>query len=298
MQSFASDGSKVYIEQDLGQEHELREKKSGAALNIEKPVISQGGALPTNNFFLLMPIAVLAGLLSFLSPCCLSLIPGYFAHTLKTKGRIFRGSVGFFMGLALVLALLGASAAFLGMFAANQTKQSLGQLAGVILVVFGILTLLEKGFPGLGVKAKAPATFGKSVVFGALFGIGWSPCIGPILLSLFALAASTSTLLEGSALLLAYAGGLSIPLLLLSLYFDNIDRDSLVWRIIKGRLLRTRILGREFCVHSTSLISGMLLIILGVLMAFGYLYAFNTLVPAWLQKAEGDLLSFFGSMMR
>ena len=117
--------------------------------------------------------------------------------------------------------------------------------------------------------------------------------MGPILLSLFALAASTSTLIEGAVLLLAYALGLSIPLLLLSLYFEHLDRNGLVWRMIKGREFSITIFGKEFRVHSTSLISGALLITIGLLMALGYLYVFNSLTPQWIQKLEGDLLNFF-----
>jgi hypothetical protein len=268
--------------------------KADGSASMVKPDFSKAAltALPTTNFLLLLPIAILAGLLSFLSPCCFSLIPAYFAHTLKTKEKIFMNSIGFFIGLGLLVMVLGAAAAFIGSFTVNQDKQLFGQVAGVVMVALGFLTVLGKGFSGLQITSKPPANFHDSITFGALFGLGWSPCMGPILLSLFALAANASTLMEGAVLLLAYALGLSIPLLLLSLHFERLDRDGLVWRMIKGREFSVNVFGKEFHAHSTSLISGALLITIGLLMALGYLYAFNSLTPQWIQKLEGDLLNF------
>ncbi len=263
---------------------------------LRKPDFSSIAAsnLPTTNFFIILLIALVAGLLSFLSPCCFSLLPAYFAHTIKSKEKILLNGIGFFIGLGLLLSFIGGAAALFGSFAVAHEKQLLGQAAGVVMLILGVMTILGRGFSGLKIDSKAtPSTFHGSVAFGALFGLGWSPCIGPILLALFALAANSSTIFQGMLLLLAYSAGLSLPLILLSLYIEKINKKGLLWRLIKGRGFTVAVFGREFYLHSTSVLSGLLMVALGSLMATGYLYAFNSLTPAWLQKLENDLLGFF-----
>jgi cytochrome c-type biogenesis protein len=248
--------------------------------------------LPTTNFLILLPIAIIAGILSFLSPCCFSLIPAYFAHTVKTKGKILVNSIGFFLGLGLLLAAIGGIAAFLGSFAVNQGKLLFGQFAGILMIILGVMNIAGMGFSGLKISSKAePSNFRSSVAFGTLFGLGWSPCIGPVLLSLFALAANSSTITEGMILLLAYAAGLSLPLLLMSVYFERLDRKGRVWSLLQGKEIVIE--GTGIRIHSTSLLSGLLLIVLGLLMATGYLFALNSLTPQWIQQLEGNLIDFF-----
>ena len=104
--------------------------------------------------------------------------------------------------------------------------------------------------------------------------IGWSACIGPILASLLLLSATTGTVLKGSMLLFIYTLGLGIPLIIISFYFDKIMNKKF-WRILRGKMISFKIFGKEINIHSTYLISGIILIIIGVLIFNDYLYKLN-----------------------
>ena len=105
-----------------------------------------------------------------------------------------------------------------------------------------------------------------SFLFGGVFGIGWSACIGPILASLLLLSATTGTILKGTLLLFIYAVGLGLPLLILSVYFEKIKTKKF-WRALQGRMV-----GK---IHTTYLISGILLIIIGILIFTDFLFSLN-----------------------
>jgi cytochrome c-type biogenesis protein len=181
-----------------------------------------------------IPIAFLAGVVSFLSPCVLPLVPGYVSmlsgasiEELKSgagaalAGRLVRNSLAFVAGFSVVFVTLGASATAVGNFL--LTKRTIfNAVAGGIIIVFGLhLTGLVKipllyrearlqtGAPGRGL--------GGSFVLGFAFAFGWTPCIGPILTGILALAATRGTLFQGMFLLAVYSAGLAIPFLLTSL---------------------------------------------------------------------------------
>ena len=226
-------------------------------------------------FLLLAVLALFAGLLSFLSPCCLPVLSAYFAHNINTnKGEMVKNTIFFFLGLATVFSIFGMGATLIGSLF-RENRLIFTQLAGAIIIIFGLLEIFGKGFSGLHIhfKGNHKTPIG-SYLFGAVFALGWSACIGPILASLLLLAATSGTIAKGTVLLFIYALGLSIPLLLISFYFDKI-KTKRFWKILQGRIISFKILRKEVSIHTTYLISGIILIILGLLIFNDYLFKLN-----------------------
>lgn len=181
-----------------------------------------------------IPIAFVAGLVSFLSPCVLPLVPGYISmlsgasvEEMKSgagaalASRIFRNSLGFVVGFSAVFVTLGASATAVGNFLLAK-RTVFNVVAGIIIIIFGLhLTGLVK-IPLLYREARMETGAPRrglvgSFLLGFAFAFGWTPCIGPILTGILALAATRDTLFQGMFLLGIYSAGLAIPFLLTSL---------------------------------------------------------------------------------
>jgi len=228
-------------------------------------------------FLILALLAFSAGILSFLSPCCLPVLSAYFAHNVNSKrGEVLKNTIFFFLGLATVFSIFGMGATLIGSLF-RENRLIFTQVAGAIIIIFGVLEIFGKGFSGLHIRLrKINKTPIGSYLFGTVFAIGWSACIGPILASLLLLSATTGTILKGSALLFIYTLGLGIPLIVISFYFDKI-KNKRFWKILSGRMISFKIFGKEINVHSTYLISGIILIIMGVLIFNDYLYRLNQL---------------------
>lgn len=220
-----------------------------------------------------IPIAFLAGVVSFLSPCVLPLVPGYVSmlsgatiEELKADagsaltGKILGNSVAFVVGFSTVFTVLGASATTVGRFLLAQ-RNAFNIVAGIIIIIFGLhLTGLVK-IPFLyrdkRIDAGAPRRgLGGSFVLGFAFAFGWTPCIGPILTGILAVAATRDTVLQGVFLLAVYSAGLAIPFLLTGLGLTQFLRFYARFR-------------KHLQVVEVA--SGVLLIALGVLMAFNRL---------------------------
>lgn len=220
-----------------------------------------------------IPIAFLAGLASFLSPCVLPLVPGYISmlsgasvEELKQDAggallhRVMRNSLAFVAGFTVVFVILGASATWVGHFLrAHQTTFNL--VAGIIVIIFGLhLTGLVK-IPLLYREARldtgAPRrSLGGAFVLGFAFAFGWTPCIGPILAAILTIAAQRQTVYQGMFLLAVYSSGLAIPFLLTSVGLSSF------LKFYKG--FRKHL-------QAVEVASGILLIALGTLMAFNKL---------------------------
>jgi cytochrome c-type biogenesis protein len=208
-----------------------------------------------------IPIAFLAGVVSFLSPCVLPLIPGYISmlsgatiEELKSSGggalvgRIFRNSLAFVVGFSLVFVALGASATTVGNFLLAR-RTAFNIVAGIIIIVFGLhLTGLVK-IPLLYREARIGAGAPRrglvgSFLLGFAFAFGWTPCIGPILTGILALAATRETVFQGMFLLAIYSAGLAIPFLLTGLglsqflrFYGGFRKHLQVVEIASGVLL-------------------------------------------------------------
>ena len=226
-----------------------------------------------------------AGVLSFLSPCVFPLIPAYLAQLTGTsfqdlqemedneRRRIMvRNSVAFVVGLALVFTLFGASATFLGKFFLNN-QVLVGRIAGFAIVLFGLhmmgviqipFLMRESRMDIADARQRSPGLTG-SVFMGAAFGVGWTPCIGPVLASILAIASQADTVVTGMVLLLAYALGLGVPFILMALVLNR----------AAGRKAMGKI--RQY-MPQLSAASGALLILMGLLVFTGNLIELSNLI--------------------
>lgn len=229
----------------------------------------------------LIPITFLAGLFSFLSPCTLPILPAYFAFTSQAKKEhVTLMSIAFFLGLATTIVLLGASATALSRILFNYLSL-LTTLGGVLIILFGVMSFFGIGFSGLQLLDRPVGGFLGSYLYGATFSLGWSACVGPILGALLTLLATQGiAVLQGALLAFVYALGLGTPLILISTFFSRLGTGSRFWSFIKGRAVSLQVAGREVHLHTTSMASGVLLILMGILLASGNLAA----ISEWTQQ--------------
>ncbi len=170
-------------------------------------------------------VALGAGLISFLSPCVLPLIPGYVSfisgqslqEILKSKKIDILPLILFCLGFSTVFIILGASASFLGQ-TLLQNSETLRIIAGVIIIIFSLQLIGLININFLNLEKRFEAKKSKNILFpytiGLAFGFGWTPCIGPILGSILALASIEETLSKAIILLGFYSIGLAIPFVL------------------------------------------------------------------------------------
>src|SRR3954471_14569684 len=214
-----------------------------------------------------LPIgAFLAGIVSFLSPCVLPLVPGYISLISGTGaaaleqgeqrqlGRVMMNSLMFVLGFSIVFTMLGAAATTVGQLT-TAYRRELTYLAGIVIIVFGLhLTGILK-IKYLYADKRMHNVQGSSSAWGSFavgfaFAFGWTPCIGPILTTILTFAASEGTVMKGVLLLAIYSAGLAVPFLLTSL---GIDRFLAFYTKFRRHL------------HTVEVISGVLLIAIGVL---------------------------------
>ncbi|MEM8862578.1 MAG: cytochrome c biogenesis CcdA family protein [Chloroflexota bacterium] len=193
---------------------------------------------PQQSFGVLATLAFLGGLLSFLSPCTLPILPAYFAFAAKSsRSQIAVNTMVFMLGVATVFSFFGASASAIGSLLRNNQDLIL-LIGGILIVVFGTMSLIGKGFTGMSADETASGenmTVGGSFVFGMTFAAGWSSCIGPILGIILTMAATTASVARGTILLFIFAMGLGLPLILVSTLIGRASRQSLVWRMLRGK---------------------------------------------------------------
>lgn len=245
-------------------------------------------------FLGLAVLAFFAGALGFVSPCTLPLLPAYFAITFQSeRKRVLVMTIAFLGGLASTFAIFGALAGVLGrtLSSVGLSKFDLARLGGLVVIFFGLMSLLGKGFTGVQSNTKRNASLWGSFVFGATFGLGWTSCTGPVLGAITTLAINANfgvmegelaqwTPILGSMLLLViFAMGLGVPLVIVSTFFGRADRNSLFWRLLRGKGWEVKLGGRTLYLHSTTMVSGILFVILGILMVSGRLTLLNNLVP-------------------
>lgn len=213
-------------------------------------------------------VAFLAGMVSFLSPCVLPIVPGYLAFVSgasfdqladaesASRWRAALHSVFFILGFGAVFVLLGASAGAIG----ESLRGSLGliqAIGGAFILLFGLLllgfirvpALLRERRPKLVSRVGGP---GGALIAGVAFGAGWTPCIGPVLASILIFAGLEATLGEGVVLLIAYALGLGVPFILAALFFH--------WFIVAAGVLRRWSVPLERATGGVLVLIGLLLI--------------------------------------
>ena len=210
-----------------------------------------------------------AGLLSFISPCVLPLIPGYLSYIsglsldemrgtapaavaahppADVRRRILVASLAFILGFTLVFVAIGATASAIGQFV-NERLPLLARLAGAIIIIFGLHTMgvlrIEWLYQEKRVHTqRRPAGFIGAMLVGVAFAFGWTPCIGPILRGILFLAGSRDTVGEGVRLLLVYSLGLGVPFFATALAINRffaalarIRRHYRMIEIVSGALL-------------------------------------------------------------
>ena len=185
-----------------------------------------------------VPAALLAGVVSFLSPCVLPLVPPYLVYltgaTIEhveseepasaSRRAIMLSALLFVLGFSTVFVLLGASASFLGGLIRAWSEQ-LSILAGIVIIIMGLHFL---GLTRIGLLMREgrlpipkPVGLWGAYVMGLAFAFGWTPCIGPILAAILSIAAAESTVARGAGLLAVYSGGLGIPFLVAALMVEQ-----------------------------------------------------------------------------
>jgi cytochrome c-type biogenesis protein len=218
-----------------------------------------------------LPIAAfVAGLVSFLSPCVLPLVPGYVSlisgagvEELKSQeSRLLRkmmlNSISFILGFSVVFITLGAISTEVGQLLARY-KSTLAQVAGVVIILFGLhLTGLLRINALYADKrlhsVKGGSTAGGAFLIGFAFAFGWTPCVGPILAVILGFAAEQDSVVKGIALLAVYSMGLAVPFLLTAF---GIERFLKFYSRFRAHM------------HAIEVASGVLLIALGVLLVLG-----------------------------
>jgi len=226
--------------------------------------------------------AFVFGLLSFASPCVLPIVPGYLSfisgisldelqnaeNRAKARRRVVGNSLFFVFGFSVIFIALGASATAVGKFLQEQLH-IFSKVAGVIIVVFGLhmMGLLKIGFLNYEKRFHSqskPLGLLGSFVVGLAFAFGWTPCIGPILAGILAIAAQQETVGQGVVLLSSYSAGLGIPFLLTGMsvtafynVFNKIKRYFRTMEIIGGALLV--VVGVLVFTNSLTILSGYLL---------------------------------------
>ncbi|MDP3917203.1 MAG: cytochrome c biogenesis protein CcdA [Nanoarchaeota archaeon] len=207
--------------------------------------------------------AFIGGIISFLSPCVLPLIPGFLAYlsgtglrekSKKARARLFFNSVSFVLGFSIVFATLGILLNTLLAKSSYDVQIWLGRLGGAIIIIFGLYLLKLIKIPflerehTLKVKKKFSISYVTSFIFGAAFAVGWTPCVGAVLGAVLVLAATSPGL--SFLLLMSYSLGLGLPFLFVGLFSDKAI---------------TLINKSERFLKYFNIIVGILLIILGIL---------------------------------
>jgi len=213
-------------------------------------------------------ISFLEGIITFLSPCLLPMLPIYISYFAgggeRSNKKTLKTAFGFVLGFTIVFVALGALAGTLGSFLTKyQTVVNI--ISGLIVIVFGLnyMGVLHLNFfKGVGASMeKDNLDFFSALVFGMVFSIGWTPCVGVFLGSALMLASQQGHVLEGMLMLLTYSLGLGVPFLFSAVLIDRL-KGAFNW--IKAHY------------RQVNLVSGGLLVIVGILMATGTLGRFLT----------------------
>ncbi len=227
-------------------------------------------------------LAFAAGVLGFLSPCIVPLIPGYLsfvsgvslsemtlADRRQHRMQVLTSTLVFVLGFALIFVALGASATYVGGFVLSN-RLWLGRLGGAIIVLLGLSVLGILKIPGLSRERRIQVSHRRGGVLGAFpvgmaFGFAWTPCVGPVLAAILTLAATSQRASDGAIMLLAYSLGLSVPFLITAVLLTGAI-DALGWVRRHGRAIETA--------------SGAFLVLMGAALIFDLIFRLN----AWILR--------------
>ena len=213
-------------------------------------------------------ISFLEGIITFLSPCLLPMLPIYISYFAgggeRSNKKTLKTALGFVLGFTIIFVALGALAGTLGSFL-TKYQTAVNIVSGLIVIVFGLnyMGLFHLNiFRGVGASMeKDNLDFFSAVLFGMVFSIGWTPCVGVFLGSALMLASQQGHVVEGMLMLLAYSVGLGVPFLFSAVLIDRL-KGAFNWVKAHYRLV--------------NLVCGGLLVLVGILMATGTLGRFLT----------------------
>ena len=208
-------------------------------------------------------IAFLEGIITFISPCLLPMLPIYISYFAgggeRSTGKTLIGALGFVSGFTVIFVILGALAGTVGSFL-REYQTAVNIVSGAIVIVFGLnflgvfkLNLFRGGHRSVNTDNMG---FFAALLFGMIFSIGWTPCVGAFLGSALMLASQQGHVMEGMLMLLAYSLGLGIPFILSAVLIDYL-KSAFNW------------IKKNYKVNN--IISGSLLVLIGILMATGTL---------------------------
>lgn len=221
------------------------------------------GELVSGPLIVGLPIAILAGLVSFLSPCILPLVPGYLGYVgglasgdgPRDRRRLVLGVLLFVLGFTLVFAVANVAASGLGIWLAVH-RDLVTRVAGVVVIALGLVFIGVFGIAQRTVKPGwQPRTgLAGAPLLGIVFGVGWTPCLGPTLTTITALSLDSGSVVQGAVLGVAYSLGLGIPFLLVALGLGWVT-GGVAW--VRRHIRLVNIAG------------GVLLVVVGLLMVTG-----------------------------
>ncbi len=228
----------------------------------------------SGSLILALPVALLAGLISFFSPCVIPLLPGYLSYASGLSGadledarrsRLVTGAVLFVLGFSLVFVLLGSLTGAAGAWLFTHTRQ-LNVVLGVLTILLGIAFLGGIGFLQRDWRIhKVPAVgLAAAPLLGFLFGVGWMPCVGPTLAAINVLSVNEATAARGAVLSAVYALGLGLPFILAAVAYRRMIGAFAVVR--RHQVLVTRV-------------GGVMMIVVGILLVTGWW----DVIVQWLQ---------------
>lgn len=208
-------------------------------------------------------ISFLEGIITFISPCLLPMLPIYISYFAgggeRTTAKTLKGAVGFVTGFTVVFVMLGALAGTVGSFL-REYQTTVNIISGLIVIIFGLnfLGVFKLNiFKGNQRSVKTDNMgFFSAMLFGIIFSVGWTPCVGGFLGSALMLASQQGHIAEGMLMLLSYSLGLGIPFILSAVLIDYL-KSAFNWIKRNYKII--------------NLISGSLLVIIGIMMATGTL---------------------------
>lgn len=205
-------------------------------------------------------VSFLEGIITFISPCLLPMLPFYVSFFAgggeRTAGKTLKGALGFVLGFTMMFVAMGALAGTVGSFL-NQYQMAVNMVSGLIVVFFGLnyMGIFKiKLFKGKRFKKSEDMGFFSNVLFGLVFSVGWTPCVGAFLGSALMLASQRGHMIEGMLMLLVYSLGLGIPFILCAVLIDKL-KSTINWFKNNYKIINT--------------VSGLLLVVIGVMMATG-----------------------------
>jgi cytochrome c-type biogenesis protein len=234
---------------------------------------SIGSTVESGNLILALGLAIVAGFISFASPCVLPLVPGYLGYIggftseaeRPRRRRLVAGVALFVLGFSIVFVVFGILFATAGLVLKSHLDL-ITRVAGVIVIVLGLVFIGQFGFMQRTVRPKWSVATGMAgaPLLGLVFGLGWAPCIGPTLAAVLAISFNGGSPARGAILGVAFCIGLGVPFLLVALGLNWVTRST-AW-------LRRHI-------RIINIIGGSILIVIGILMVTG---VWNEFLSVWL----------------